>query len=88
MAFRKQPGVAFWATVVLVGLLVAYPLSFVAASHLVARGKMRLETAVAIYRPIRATVLLPAMRRHLLRKYAAFGSEEVEVTIETILAYP
>jgi hypothetical protein len=28
MSFRKKPCVAFWATVVLVALLVAYPLSF------------------------------------------------------------
>jgi hypothetical protein len=28
MTNRKQPGVAFWATVVVVAVLVGYPLSF------------------------------------------------------------
>jgi hypothetical protein len=39
MTDRKKPGVAFWATVVVVVLLVAYPLSFGPASG----GKSRTD---------------------------------------------
>jgi hypothetical protein len=37
MTSRKKPGVAFWATVVVVVMLVAYPLSFGPACWYVAR---------------------------------------------------
>jgi hypothetical protein len=36
---RKKPGVAFWATVVVVALLVAYPLSFGPACWIASRSE-------------------------------------------------
>jgi hypothetical protein len=51
MTDRKKPGVAFWATVVVVVVLVAYPLSFGLACWIVSRAGG--ETAIErTYRPI------------------------------------
>ena len=48
MTFRKQPGVTFWATVVLVG----YPLSFGPACWLCEQGVLGQRNAWLLYRPI------------------------------------
>ena len=53
MAARdKKPGVAFWATVVVVVVLVAYPLSFGPAIWLTARGYFRESTVQSFYMPV------------------------------------
>jgi hypothetical protein len=55
MTDRKKPGVAFWATVAVVVVLVvlmAYPLSFGPASRLAQRRKLPEDAFVALYRPI------------------------------------
>ena len=53
----KRPGVAFWATVVVVVLLVAYPLSFGPACWLADSGLLPEKPAIHCYRPlIRAVV--------------------------------
>ena len=49
---RKKPGVAFWATAVVVVLLVAYPLSFGPAVWLTARGLFSESTVQSFYLPI------------------------------------
>ena len=54
---RKRPGVAFWATVVLVVALVGYPLSFGPSCWLAVRlerdnEKSFLRVTAKIYRPI------------------------------------
>jgi len=49
---RKQPGVAFWATVVVVAALIGYPASFGPAIWLTARGCFRTSTVQPFYRPI------------------------------------
>src|SRR5262245_56269147 len=49
---RKKPGVAFWAAVVVVALLVAYPLSFGPACWLVDRGYVAARPVARCYRPI------------------------------------
>jgi hypothetical protein len=54
---RKKPGVAFWATVVVVVVLVAYPLSFVPACWLVKRGTVPIRPAAIFYRPVVSLVL-------------------------------
>jgi hypothetical protein len=54
MTDRKNPGVAFWATVVVVVVLVAYPLSFGPACWLVTRSDDRelMEAFHRAYRPV------------------------------------
>jgi hypothetical protein len=49
---RKKPGVAFWATVVLVAVLVGYPLSFGPACWLTSYTNIGAEAISRIYRPI------------------------------------
>jgi hypothetical protein len=49
---RKQPGLAFGATVVVVVALVAYPLSFGPACWLVDRGYMPARTVAKAFRPV------------------------------------
>jgi hypothetical protein len=52
MTDRKQPGVAFWATVVVLVALVGYPVSFGPAVWLTARGYFRDSTVQSFYLPI------------------------------------
>ena len=49
---RKKPGVAFWATVVVVVALLAYPLSFGPACWAVGRGFWKAEHAAILFRPL------------------------------------
>ncbi len=49
---RKKPGVAFWATVVVVVLLVAYPLSFGPACWMCERHILGQRAAWLIFRPM------------------------------------
>jgi hypothetical protein len=68
---RKKPGVAFWATVVVVVLLVAYPLSFGPACWIARRGGMKFKTAARIYKPvIQAAGLLPDSTKQLVDWYS------------------
>ena len=48
----KKPGVAFWATVVVVVVLVAYPLSFGPACWITSHMQPSGRFASAAYRPI------------------------------------
>jgi hypothetical protein len=48
----KKPGVAFWATVVVVAVLVGYPLSFGPACWLTDRGVIDAAHSGRLYRPI------------------------------------
>ena len=48
----KQPGVAFWATVVVVVVLVAYPLSVGLAFWLVDSGLISERSVSPVYRPL------------------------------------
>jgi hypothetical protein len=53
MTSPRKPGVAFWATVVMVvAVLVAYPLSIGPAVWLTARGHFRESTVQSIYMPV------------------------------------
>src|SRR5258708_18793954 len=55
----KKPGVAFWATVVVVGVLIGYPLSFGPACWTSSRTGFALRSLPTIYHPI---VMLMARR--------------------------
>ena len=49
---RKKPGVAFWATVVVVVGLVAYPLSFGPVLWLARRDRLPTRATSIAYRPL------------------------------------
>ena len=52
MSDRKKPGVAFWATVVVLVALVGYPLSLGPACWLASRTNVGSQFVSALYRPI------------------------------------
>jgi hypothetical protein len=74
MTSRKKPGVAFWATVVVVVVLVLYPMSWGPACWYVDRNA---GSTWAILRPYRPLIWLAARCGHpvvrVLWKYAEFG---------------
>ncbi len=49
---RKKPGVAFWATVAVVAVLVAYPLSFGPACWIAWRASRAVPVIAMIYSPL------------------------------------
>jgi hypothetical protein len=51
MTEQKKPGMAFWATVVVVVVLV-YPASFGPACWLVERGTLPISGTATVYRPV------------------------------------
>jgi hypothetical protein len=52
MSDRKKPGVAFWATVVVVVALIGYPVSLGPAVWLTARGCFRDSAVQSFYMPV------------------------------------
>jgi hypothetical protein len=77
MTDRKKPGVAFWATVALVAVLLAYPLSFGPACWLCERGLLSQRAAWIIFRPWTwLCVNGPEPVRTAVRRYAEiFGDQ-------------
>jgi hypothetical protein len=74
---RKKPSVAFWATVVVVVVLLAYPLSFGPACWVVTGGGLRTEWTLRLYRP-----LIRNAHRSPIRQYAwlwGIDSEDVRI---------
>src|SRR5262245_26156524 len=60
MTDRKKPGVAFWATVVVVVLLVAYPLSFgPVCSAITEATSPAFDPIVTFYKPLIVAVRYP-----------------------------
>ena len=51
MTSRKKPGVAFWATVVVVVVLM-YPISFGPACWLANRGRIPMKPVAIVYGPL------------------------------------
>src|SRR5262245_2006101 len=67
MTSRKKPGVAFWATVVVVAMLVGYPLSFGPACWIAWRASHSAPVIATIYSPlVRAGFRGPAPVRRAL----------------------
>ena len=52
MSDRKKPGVAFWATVVVVVMLAGYPLSFGPACWITSRLDRGADLVPVLYRPV------------------------------------
>ena len=74
MTDRKKPGVAFWATVALVAVLL-YVASFGPACWLRDQGRIPKLATALFYRPlIRAMFDGPRPVRRMLRKYAEWGA--------------
>jgi hypothetical protein len=74
MTSRKKPGVAFWATVVLVVLLVVYPLSFGPACWISSRIKAHEKFVDGFYQPVlRLASSSPAWLRRGALWYSAVG---------------
>ena len=76
---RKKPGVAFWATVVVVVALALYPLSFGpacwVADHYCDSHPALQRTAISAYRPLAIiAVRIPGDMRTPLVAYGEWGS--------------
>ncbi len=80
----KKPGVAFWATVAAVVVLVAYPLSFGPACLAVRHDLMLPITAAHIYRPLITFDRLPAWASEAVCWYG--GSTDDGQSVAAILA--
>jgi hypothetical protein len=52
MTDRKKPGVAFWATVVVIALLIGYPLSFGPACWISSRSGTGVSVVNSAYQPM------------------------------------
>lgn len=57
MSEQKKPGVGFWATVVVVPLLVLYPLSFGPACWIASRSVGKSKFVSMVYRPFICVVV-------------------------------
>jgi hypothetical protein len=74
---RKKPGVAFWATVVVVVVLVAYPLSFGPACWLTYSGILRHRTIARVYWPLLlARIKAQYPVRYSVHWYGSIGMPE------------
>jgi hypothetical protein len=73
MADRKKPGVAFWATVVVVVVLLAYPLSFGPACWMVDLEFIPEQPVAIVYRPL-AVCVVRCMPSSVGKVFAAYGS--------------
>jgi len=76
---RKKPGVAFWATVVMVVVLVAYPLSFGPACWITSRIEFGANILPVAYQPvIWIWDMTPddGLVRHVIGQFTEFGAAE------------
>jgi hypothetical protein len=74
---RNKPGVAFWATVALVVVLVGYPLSFGPVCWLSSRSEIGPDNVSAIYQPmLHLSFCGPSLVRRSLCWYAWLRARE------------
>ncbi len=79
MTSRKYPSAAFWATVVVVVVLVAYPLSFGPALWLADRFEKRPRPFAVVYWPIgRMIARGPCGFVRLLNRYSSMFADKVD----------
>jgi hypothetical protein len=71
MTDRKTPGVTFWATVVVVVVLAAYPLSFGPWCWCTSRLEGEVRSVPPGYRPITLLAELGRPAGHAIRWYAS-----------------
>ncbi len=74
MTSRKHPSVAFWATVVVVVVLVVYPLSMGPALYVSARlpdPEAGIEIVWPVYRPLDSLAKHSPRLRNLMRWYVS-----------------
>ena len=85
MTNRKKTGAAVWATVVVVALLVAYPLSFGPACWMVGRGLVADRPVAQIYMPIVVLISESEYAHKIAVSYAKIGSQRPQETIVRLL---
>ena len=83
MTSRNNPGVAFWATVLVVVVLMAYPLSFGPACWLVRRELLSPVVAAHFYRPLISFDRLPSWISQAVCWYGG-TTDEGEITAATL----
>ncbi|MGE5326612.1 MAG: hypothetical protein ACM3NO_06205 [Deltaproteobacteria bacterium] len=71
---RKQPGVAFWATVVVVVTILAYPLSFGPACWITSRTNFGPSAIASAFWPMTVASSRFERVRHALNWYARLGA--------------
>ena len=78
---RKHPSAAFWATVVVVVGLVAYPLSVGPACWLVDRGMFPVEVLDGLYRPLARFLVNSCSGRicNAMNEYCLWGSRGTRI---------
>jgi hypothetical protein len=82
MTDRKKPGVAFWAIVALVAVLVAYPLSLGPACWLADKGVVSVIEIKRTYRPLVAWMLSPTLPfSGLVLRYALRCGEKTAILL-------
>jgi hypothetical protein len=82
MTDRKKPGVAFWATVVLVVALLGYLLSFGPACLLVNQKRVEITTVARIYRPLVRMACGETIFAAPLRRYGDLGNPNNVATVD------
>jgi len=76
MTDRKQPGMAFWTTVALIAVLVAYPLSFGPACWIASRCEFAEGLVSACYLPVVWTYFhAPSSVQESIFWYANYGAK-------------
>src|SRR5436190_14665700 len=74
MTDRKKPGVAFWATVGIVVVLVGYPLSFGPACWITSRTDVGVSSLPIVYLPLIRAMSRSERIADALDWYAQFGA--------------
>jgi hypothetical protein len=76
VTFRDKPGVAFWATVVIVAVLIGYPLSFGPACWVNQRWDVGSQIVSAVYCPVLALASEDGRLPQPVYWYARIGADD------------